>query len=273
MYRSVEMLMIREFTLDFVTLAAALRPMRRLRLKRLISAAAAGALFAGLLLPMALPEAVKSLLSLCWTAVMARMAAGPGHRGAGAAVLALSALGYALSRPFQGNSLLAAGTYCLSALGGSLILNRKRRWQANWRVEIRLEWRGRAAAFPALIDTGNRLREPVSSLPVIVVGQEQLQGLLPRDYDPLEPWRRPFPGLREVAFGGVGGSGVMGCFCPEALKFDGAEAGEAFWVAVYPGPLPGGAGALAPPECMEYFTGKDRKHQSKEECSCRAPNP
>ena len=235
MYRSVEMLMIREFTLDFVTLAAALRPVRRLRLKRLISAAAAGALFAGLLLPMALPEAVKNFLSICWTAVMARMAAGPGHRGAGAAVLALSALGYALSRPFQGNSLLAAGTYCLSALGSSLILNRKRRWQANWRVEIRLEWRGRAAAFPALIDTGNR--------------------------------------LREVAFGGVGGSGVMGCFCPEALKFDGAEAGEAFWVAVYPGPLPGGAGALAPPECMEYFAGKDRKHQSKEECSCRAPNP
>ena len=60
MYRSVEMLMIREFTLDVVTLAAALRPVRRLRLKRLISAAAAGALFAGLLLPMALPEAVKT---------------------------------------------------------------------------------------------------------------------------------------------------------------------------------------------------------------------
>ena len=80
MYRSVEMLMIREFTLDFVTLAAALRPVRRLRLKRLISAAAAGALFAGLLLPMALPEAVKNFLSICWTAVMARMAAGPGHR-------------------------------------------------------------------------------------------------------------------------------------------------------------------------------------------------
>ena len=273
MYRSVEMLLIREFALDLITLAAALRPMRRLRPGRLMAAAAAGALFAGFLHPIELSAMLKGVFCLLWAPVMARLAAGAGHKGAGAAVLTLSALGYALSRPLQGNALLSTGAYCVSVLGGSMLLIRKRRWQADRRVELQLQWHGRSAGFPALIDTGNRLREPISSLPVIVVGQDRLRGLLPEDYDPLEPWRRPFPGLRAVAFGGVGGSGVMGCFCPEAVKLDGVTAEEAFWVAVYPGPLPGGAGALAPPECMEFFAGRSRKHRLKEECSCRAPDP
>ena len=102
---------------------------------------------------------------------------------------------------------------------------------------------GRIARFPALIDTGNRLREPLSGLPVLIAEARVLRDILPPG------------GYRTLSFGGLGGVGRMACFRPDAVWIGRGAArrrGPDIWVAVSPAPLPGLCQALAPPEFALY---------------------
>ncbi len=54
-----------------------------------------------------------------------------------------------------------------------------KRWQKLWRRELQVAWQGKEKIVPAFLDTGNRLRDPFSSLPVIVIDYRSLEGLLP----------------------------------------------------------------------------------------------
>lgn len=101
----------------------------------------------------------------------------------------------------------------------------------------------------ALVDTGNRLHEPLSGLPVMIVGRRLLKGLL--DASCMEnPARRLLPGFRLIRYGALGGGGIMQCFKPTSvcvkLKNRWVEAPD-MWVAIYPGELPSGVEAVAPP--------------------------
>ena len=114
----------------------------------------------------------------------------------------------------------------------------------DWLVPLCLSAGGRSARFPALIDTGNRLREPLSGLPVLIAEARLVRDILPET------------GYRTLGFGGLGGDGRMACFRPDVLWIGNGRRrhrGPEVWVAVSPTPLPGLCQALAPPEFASYY--------------------
>lgn len=127
----------------------------------------------------------------------------------------------------------------LGALLLRLLFCRRPPRQCDWQVRLCLRVGERTARFSALIDTGNRLREPLSGQPVLIAEAHLLKGLLPES------------GFRVLGFSAVGGDGRMACFRPSALWIEsGRRRARApdVWVAVAPGRLPGLCQALAPPE-------------------------
>ena len=109
----------------------------------------------------------------------------------------------------------------------------------SWQVRLRIVHGGKAIRFPALIDTGNRLREPRSGSPVLIAEASLLKGMLPEQ------------GYRVIAYGAVGGNGSMACFKPDGLWIEWRgrlRRAPDIWIAIAPGPLPGAYQALAPPE-------------------------
>ena len=129
------------------------------------------------------------------------------------------------------------------------VLRRRRHIRFRWDIELTLEKDGLRADFPALIDTGNRLREHRSGLPVLIVEARAMPRLaqLAQDLDPDE--------LRHLPYGALGGSGELVCFLPDRVLFRSAAGAPVeappCWVAVYPGRIPGRVRALAPPEFAE----------------------
>ncbi len=124
-----------------------------------------------------------------------------------------------------------------------LMLSVRQPLRGDWQVTLSLETGVGRVRFPALIDTGNRLREPLSGLPVVIAEARLLEGALPGS------------GWRQLPFGAVGGSGRMACFRPAALWIErGRHRSRApeVWIALYPGPLPGSASALAPSEFASF---------------------
>ncbi len=156
---------------------------------------------------------------------------------------ALLSGGLSLLAPFAARGPL--GALC-GMLGGcllALMLSARSPLRGDWQVRLRLSVNGRTARFTALIDTGNRLREPLSGQPVLIVERALLRQALPE------------AGWRELRYGAVGGSGSMACFKPARLDIErGGRRTRApdAWVAVSPTPLPGEARALAPSEFSAY---------------------
>lgn len=142
--------------------------------------------------------------------------------------------------------------WCLTACGGAGLwltsAHLKRCW--GWELKIGISDGGQRRCLTALVDTGNRLREPISGACVLIASEKALRALLPEGFDARDaalPSRR----WRMVYYTALGESGRMKCFCPDSVE---VRAGKLcarrddVWVAVYPGELPGGAQALAPLE-------------------------
>lgn len=141
---------------------------------------------------------------------------------------------------------MLAGPVCLviGALLTLLIGAGRPPGSRDWQVPLCLRVGGRCARFPALIDTGNRLREPRSGLPVVIAEAQLVRHILPES------------GYRTLGFGALGGEGRMACFKPDALWIGSGprrRRGPEVWVAVSPTPLPGLCQALAPPEFTSYY--------------------
>lgn len=137
------------------------------------------------------------------------------------------------------------GALCaaLAALLTALLLMARHPFRPNWTVRLTLDAEGRCTRFPALIDTGNRLREPISGQPVVIAEASLLRGVLPRN------------GWRELRFGAIGSEGRMACFKPSRLWIErgrGRTRAPDVWIAVSPTPLPGDARALAPVEFVAF---------------------
>ena len=114
-----------------------------------------------------------------------------------------------------------------------------RRRSARWEAEICLVSGSRQARFTALIDTGNRLREPLSGNPVMIVEAALVADML------------SLPVRRWVPYDAIGGCGTLPCFRPDAawvLRGHRRLCAPEVWVAVSPVPLPGSYRALAPCE-------------------------
>lgn len=252
---SVESVFFFNFALDVLALVAALRSRVRLRPARLFTAGLFGALVGSYLAITEPADAVRVLSAIAAAPMMVRIASGgigaQALIGASAALLAVSALMAALIGAVSGASLWAFfAAAALSALLAGAVMGLRRKSLNTWEANVSLHFRGARTCFRALVDTGNRLTEPLSGLPVMLVAHASIAALLPAEFDPAEPLTTLPRGFRMVGYGGVGGAGQLGCFMPDALH---ADTGRGFrrmgeiWIAVYPGRLPGSAKALAPP--------------------------
>ena len=143
-----------------------------------------------------------------------------------------------------GGRALAAAP--LGAFALAWIVRRRRNGRTRWNVELYVELNGASDRFPALIDTGNRLRDRKSGLPVLIVEAAAAPRISAeaRRLDPAE--------LRALPFGVLGGAGELKCFRPDRVELcsPGAPPRPAplCLVGAYPGRIPGPTRALAPPE-------------------------
>ncbi|WP_161255481.1 sigma-E processing peptidase SpoIIGA [Heliomicrobium undosum] len=92
---------------------------------------------------------------------------------------------YSLAPP--GEPTGAAPFWILLLLAGgmtavTLSLWRRARQQGAWQVELTVSLPGGVARIPALVDSGNRLVDPLSRSPVIVVEEESVIPLLPEGW-------------------------------------------------------------------------------------------
>ena len=255
---SVEAYWLVNFAMDLLATAIIARSLGRVRWKRVALAAAVGASWAAL----AQLGALRFLGSLpalaALSLLMAAVAIPPDSLRtalvSGAALLGggvfLGGVQLAALRLFRGAG--AAAFFAGALLGAGALLAatalRKKRL-VTWEVQVFLSAGGGEARFRALVDTGNRLREPFSGLPVLICERGVLADVLPAGYDALPPGGAP-PGFRQVGYGALGGGGRMNCFRPELCLVDygnGYLKSPDLWVAVYPGKMPGGVRALAPP--------------------------
>lgn len=255
---SVEAYWLVNFAMDLLATAIIARSLGRVRWKRVALAAAVGASWAAL----AQLGALRFLSSLpalaALSLLMAAVAIPPDSLRtalvSGAALLGggvfLGGVQLAALRLFRGAG--AAAFFAGALLGAGALLAatalRKKRL-VTWEVQVFLSAGGGEARFRALVDTGNRLREPFSGLPVLICERGVLADVLPAGYDALPPGGAP-PGFRQVGYGALGGGGRMNCFRPELCLVDygnGYLKSPDLWVAVYPGKMPGGVRALAPP--------------------------
>ncbi len=232
--------------MNAMLLALGLRLCGRRLTVRLLPAALVGALYALLCAlqgdgPLSsLPAQGAAMLLMLWVA--------DGHAQRGKARLAAS---MAMGTLFVGGTMEwlsprfpGVGGHMASAAAGcvALCLWRDRRQMRLTRLTVRVYVRQPQgeASFEALIDTGNRLREPVSGLPVMIAEERLLVDVLPADGR----------GLRHIPFGGLGGCGFLEAFRPQEVRFQRDERWQeapGVWLAVYRGRMSGRVHALAPP--------------------------
>jgi len=243
---SIEGFLAINLAADFALLAAVSRAMGLFNWKRVVAADAACAALACLA---ALRPELGPFAALAAPALAARIVT---RRAAPRlwAVFTLTLFGQALLCGGVAGLLplppMLAAPACLGggALLTLLVSVGRPPGSRDWQVPLCLTVGGRSARFPALIDTGNRLREPRSGLPVLVAEAGLVRDILPES------------GYRTLGFGGLGGEGRMACFRPDAVWIGSGRRrhrGPEVWVAVSPTPLPGLCQALAPPEFASYY--------------------
>ena len=245
---SIEAYWLANLMADLALLGASARTMGIFQWRRVLAAglicASYGVLaatrpvpWAGVPVQVLLLAAMSGLISRgygpwLWLKVAALSAGGALLSGGAARLVGLAA-----------NGPVGASCALLGAALLALMLSARRPLQGDWQVTLSLETGIGRVRFHALIDTGNRLREPLSGQPVVIAEARLLEGALPQS------------GWRELPFGAVGGSGRMVCFKPEALWIERgrrrARAPEV-WVAISPGHIPGSASALAPSEFASF---------------------
>ena len=143
----------------------------------------------------------------------------------------------ALAQPFGFGGALCAGLSGAMVVCVQMRVNRARRQSGT--IRVCAVSKGQCIRFDALVDSGNRLREPLSGQPVLILDSALAARL-----------RHTGP-RRQVAYGSVGGQGMLNCFRPDAVYIlHGRKRSPTppAWIAASPNRLPGGISALAPPE-------------------------
>lgn len=196
---------------------------------------------------------------------------GIGFVSAGAGTVASFLVGSPTNPDAVAGFVAAGGAILLIAeLGWGVV--QRRIWQQLYQMPVEIHVGSDHCRLMALVDTGNRLRDPLTGHPVVVVDQAVLQRLLPESLHPAveqmesgdltavtrllasERWSSRF---RVIPFSSIGRRhGLMVGFRPDAVRLviDGRPlpAGDCI-LAVYKGPLdPDGAyEALIHPELVQ----------------------
>lgn len=121
----------------------------------------------------------------------------------------------------------------------SLLFSVRKKMRSSWITTISIVIKKRSVRLRALIDTGNRLHEPISGLPVIIVEEKLIETMLPET------------GYRHVAYGALGGNGTLRCFRPDEIWIaEGKHRKRApnAWIGISEVALPCATDALAPSE-------------------------
>jgi len=153
------------------------------------------------------------------------------------------------------DSRLKAGSPLMTAAGWMIVMacaffadSIRGERSAGATVLLQISTRMGSVEVEALVDTGNRLHEPISGLPVIIVGKRCMYGILDESCLEQAAGRLP-PGFRIVRYGVLGGSGEMQCFRPESVciwqKGRWSDVSDV-WIAICPEEIPSGVEALAP---------------------------
>lgn len=246
---SIELYALVNLLADLALLGATARVLGLFRWRRVLLAGGLCALYAVVAVARPVPWASAPLQLLMLLGVSGLIAGGCGARLwlKAAALLAGAALlsgGASLIPCFAARGPGGCACAMLGASLLTLMLAARHPLRGDWQVLLAVDCGGTTARFPALIDTGNRLREPISGLPVVIAEERLLRDALPPS------------GWRELRFGAVGGGGRMACFKPAALWIErGRRRTRApeVWIALSPGPLPGSARALAPAEFTSFL--------------------
>lgn len=112
-------------------------------------------------------------------------------------------------------------------------------------------YRGRQTRMRALIDTGNRLSDPLTGLPVIAAPREALGAIIPESVQASDPATMP-PGFRLLRAQTAAGPCLLMCFHPQQLmiEYEGRCASVQALIAL--STASEGAMALVPSELVGY---------------------
>lgn len=255
---SLEFYLMTNLFMNTIAIALVARSRGRVHWGPVIFAAAFGAIYAvGMQLEIfhllrAWPA--RLLLAVALSAVALRVNGLVDLLGAVASLIGgtifLGGVQYLLRRLMGGASPeLALIGAVLGATGLATALNVRTQRMEKWEIGLQLICGQKAVKLRALVDTGNRLHEPISGLPVLIVAEERLKPLLPEGFDARTAPDRLPRGFRMVSYGALGGEGRLACFQPDEVRIshgNGWLRAPDIWTAVYPGRLPGRVQALAP---------------------------
>jgi len=257
---SAEAFALKNLLMNFLILTLSARCMGHIRWKRVICASVLGTAYAALVYARSdwlwirsTPAQIAGLIGMALVVFGDRpMRTGwIGCMCLAGGVIFSGGVMLLLGRWFPGGSPLLTLVGCMvmgiSAFIGDVF---RRETPVGGRVRLRIGTRMGTVEVRALVDTGNRLHEPLSGLPVVIVEKDALTGILDRSCLTLHQNRR-LPGFRRVSYSVLGGSGEMVCFRPKSVELKcGNEwrEGPEVWIGIYQGQLPASMEALAPPD-------------------------
>ena len=225
----LDVLMLLNFLVDFLLLVGTNRLSGHPPgVRRALSAAVLGGIYAGLCLLPGLSFLGNLLWRLIFWGLMSVMAFGTDLGRGFLFVLLSMALGGMASLMNRGGFValvLSAG-----AIAGLCLVGFRGKVGSRRFVPVTISCGGKTAALTALVDTGNTLRDPVSGKPVLVVDETvagKLSDLTPDQLrDPITTLSQcPGPGYRLIPFSAVGNPGGMLLgLRPDSLYVDGQDA-------------------------------------------------
>ena len=254
MYISIESILLREFVTDFLALLITLTGTVKLHLLRIILASAIGAIMTCAVMLTSHAAFLEYALILPTAIIMLLISSSPSKfrhlfsylcrllavSGLFSAAIKIIPFGFPIC------AALAILIIILKSSSPSDIHNICRDWQ------IDIVHNGVSFRTIGIIDTGNRVREPISGLPVMIISNKYLNGLDLPSAETVFPDKH----FRIIPFGSLGGNGSMACFMPDRIMLSFKKKSiplRNMWVAVYSGSLPGGHGALLPPETINFL--------------------
>ena len=231
-----------ELVMDVLTLAVAFRfAGKRPHPERILLGALIGTLASAAVRAIGLPRAWQTALFLPIAGLMMLAAGGDRRRPIRGALLTVSAAGLlgglilALAGALGSLPMAYALAVACALVSAAYAAHTRRAVREKASVVIR--FRGRQAVFPALVDTGNSLRDYLTHRSVIVLPESEARKRL----------ALPDAALRPIFAQTAGGRQMMGCLTPERtlVIIGGDKKRVNAVVALSPG-LPPDAPALVP---------------------------
>lgn len=153
----------------------------------------------------------------------------------------LGGTGYALMQALQSRWLALAVASPVAVLCVHHLVRLRTQRAGTMAVRVLCRYQDKEVQIDGYVDSGNRLQDGVTGLPVIVVNEADIRDVLPSHVDPCDLTTLP-QGFRLLAISGVCGQQLTMCFRPGIwIWLGGAWQRAQAVVAIAPRPLPEGA--------------------------------